>query len=105
MLEGLRLPLPLEDEEERKKRKLRQLKEEEREEYERWPIRPKYLNWTPMEVEEIEDADVLRFLYSQYAFPSSQPRNMKETAFFDVMKETILFRMLSLNISPPLTLM
>ena len=101
LLEDLRLPLPFEDEEERGKRKLRQAKEEERAEYERWPIRRKYLKWTPLEVDEIEDANLLQFLFSKYAFPSSQPRNGKETAFFDIMKERILFRMLSLNISPP----
>lgn len=99
-LEGLRLPLPFESEEERKERKLRQLKEEERAEYEQWQIRPKYLLYTPMEVEEIEDVDFLRFLYAKYAFPSSQPRNRREEAFFDIMKETITYRLLSMNVSP-----
>lgn len=69
-------------------------------EYETWPIRPKYLTFTPMEVEEIEDAGMLRFLYEKYAFPASQPQNIKEEAFFQVMKETLLAHMLSLNISP-----
>lgn len=79
---------------------MRRLREEERAEYETWPIRPKYLTFTPMEVEEIDDAGMLRFLYEKYAFPLSQPQNPKEEAFFQVMKETLLCHMLFLNISP-----
>ena len=100
LLEGLRPPLPFESEEERRQRKLQQLREEEREAYEEWPIRRKYLLYTPMEVEDIEDVDLLQYLYAKYAFPHSQPRNGKEVAFFNIMKEAITYRLLSLNDSP-----
>ena len=97
--QGLRLPFPIKSEAQQRWA-MRRLREEERAEYETWPIRPKYLTFTPMEVEEINDAGMLRFLYEKYAFPSSQPQNPKEEAFFQVMKETLLSHMLFLNISP-----
>ena len=96
-LEGRRLLFPVEDETKRRNRKLKRLREEEREEYQRWPIQHKYLKWTPMEIEEINNLNLLHFLYGKYAFPSSQPQNDKERTFLDIMKETILFRMLSLK--------
>ena len=96
VLQSLHLPFRLKSETQRR-RTLRRLREEEREEYESWPIRAKYLQWTPLEIEDIEDLDFLRFLYGKYAFPLSQPRNLYEEDFFRLMKETIQFRILSLK--------
>ena len=99
LLDGLRLPFPIRSEAQRR-RAMRRLRKEEREEYESWPIRSKYLMWTPLEVEQIEDMRMLEFLYEKYAFPSSQPRNRREEAFFGIMKETILNRLMILRSIP-----
>ena len=96
ILDGLRLPFPIRSKTQ-KRRVMRRLRQEEREQYESWPIRPKYLSWTPMEVEELKDVNLLEFLYQKYGFPASQPRNSKEEAFFDIMKETILFTLMSVK--------
>lgn len=74
-----------------------QLRQEERREYETWHIRSKYLRWTPMEIERIDDRDLLHFLHQKYAFPASQPRNEEEVAYLQLMSEAILNRLLNLN--------
>ena len=90
----------MEDEESRKRRVLKRLRIKERVQYEKWPIRSHYLSWTPMEVDEVKDRSLLKTLYNKYAFPSSPPRNAKEEAFLDIMKETILFRLMTLHLDP-----
>ena len=97
-LEAMR-PFPIRSKEQ-KQQMLERLKREEREVYESWPIRRKYLAWTPLEVEYIDDSNLLQFLYEKYAYPSSQPQNMKEEAFFAIMKDTLLFKLASLRLNP-----
>ena len=99
-LQGLRLPFPEEFGKARKARQWKRLIEEERAEYERWPIRRKFLRWTPMEIEEMNSAEELTLVYNLYVCPASQPHNSKEDAYLNIMRESILFRMLSLNIKP-----
>ena len=99
-LQGLRLPFPEVFGEERKARQLMRQLAEERAEYEAWPIRRKFLRWTPMEVCETSDPQELSLIYKLYICPASQPENKKEEAYLNIMKEHILFRMLYLNIRP-----
>lgn len=102
-LEGLP-PFPnLEKEEEEEKAALA-LEEEwaiidvEREILESWNLRPKFLRWTPSEVQFIECKDTLKFLHRRYALPSSQPRNADEILYHHMMVEAVLDRMASINL-------
>ena len=51
-------------------------------------IREKYLRWTPEDVKEIDDLDMLETLRSYYT-PASQPQNHFEVAYFDLMLEAV----------------
>lgn len=79
-LEQLRLSFPLKSEDER---------------YEQWRIRPKYLTWCPRDIENISDRELLTFLHEKYAFPSSQPQNAQEEAYFAIMADKISSRLSS----------
>ena len=48
-------------------------------------IRAKYAYYTPEDVSEIDDVEMLRHLYSKYSLPSSQPQNDVEWEYFNLM--------------------
>ena len=70
----------------------------EREILESWNLRPKLLQVIPSEVRFIECEDTLNFLYRRFASPSSQPRNVDEILFHEMMVEAVLDRITSLNL-------
>lgn len=96
--------LSTEEEEEEKelaREEATQRKEEEEALYSTWDVRPKFLRWTPAVIEEVEDSELLFFLYSRFAYPSSQPRNADEAAYCAIISEALIHRMAELRINPP----
>ena len=79
-----------------KKRQRRQrLFEEEEERKPEWRVlmesgwvRPKFLRYTPEDVEEIEEYDTLMTLRDLY-FPASQPQNLFEMTYCTLLREAI----------------
>lgn len=70
----------------------------EREILEGWELRPKFLRWTPSEVQMIDSKETLQFLYERFACPSSQPRNIDEIIYHQMMAEAVLERMIVLHL-------
>ena len=99
-------PFPnLSTEEEEEKAALKEEKEwataeTEREFLERSAIRPKLLAWTPREVKMIDNPQTLNFLHKKFAFPHSQPRNVDEQIFYQMMVEAVVDRMTALHFPP-----
>ena len=73
------------------------LRQEERANFGRWRVREKYLHWTPLEVGNINDRELLHYMYGKYAFPASQPRHVEEAVYLELMAEAILKRLLLLG--------
>ena len=100
-------PFPKLDTEEEKEtvwlreKKLLRRADEEREHYELCDIRSKFLAFVPAEISMMESGEYLRHLHHHY-YPTTQSRNADEEAYLSIMRETILERMISLNISPVL---
>ena len=55
-------------------------------------IRSKFLNWTPEDVAEIDDLDSLEQLRVWYT-PASQPQNVFEEAYFELMIDAVNTRL------------
>ena len=72
-------------------------RQEERRIFEKWLVQAKYLQWTPMEVDLIDDIDFLRFLHGKYKWPASQPQNWQEETYLEIMAQAIADRLRSLN--------
>ena len=88
---------------ERRRQRLKQLPKFELERMPEWEVllhsglvRPKYLNWTPKDVEVETDREELETLLSYYGFPSSQPTNMCEQSYCDIMGDAIRQKLASL---------
>ena len=48
-------------------------------------VRAKYLSYTPVDVEEIDDIDTLRWLYDKYHMPASQVLTVEEATCLCLM--------------------
>ena len=70
----------------------------ERTMYGTWNVRPKYLHYVPADVEMINCPVLLRDLHQRYSMPASQPRNVDETLYLDIMSEALLQRMATLKL-------
>ena len=51
-------------------------------------VQPKFLHWTPEDVEEIDDLDTLMWLREKYT-PFSQPQNVFEETYLSLMLEAV----------------
>ena len=73
----------------------------EREVLEGLAIRPKFLTWTPREVEKIDNLEslklILQFLRRKFGCPNSQPRNEDEQFFLLTMYNAVVDRISDLN--------
>ena len=58
-------------------------------------IRQKYLRWSPEDVQDIDDPDMLKTLRDYYT-PSNQPQNAFEESYFSLMIEVVNDRLLTL---------
>ena len=98
-----RLP-NLETEAEDEKRELEQRAfdakvDAERRRYSRWLVRHKYSMWVPLEIGTIEDPILLVNLYKNYKWPSSQPQNIDEAVYFNLMADAVEARIKVLKAS------
>ena len=60
-------------------------------------VRQKYLSYNPEDIEEIEDLNVLTWLYSKYHLPPSQPQTIEEGTYLALMSVTIRERLRKLE--------
>jgi hypothetical protein len=60
-------------------------------------VREKYLKHSPEEIAKEEDGEYLEELWELY-FPCSQPRNLQEHAYLELMRDCINERLLKLHI-------
>ena len=60
-------------------------------------VRQKYLSYNPEDIEEIEDLNVLAWLYSKYHLPPSQPQTIEESTYLALMSVTIRERLRKLE--------
>ena len=67
---------------------------QEEEEYRAW-VRPKLLLWRPEMIDDMDEAMLQQIL--KWYRPSSQPRNLHEHSYCDLMAELALKRMYKLN--------
>ena len=56
-------------------------------------VRPKFLNYTPSTILEINDCETLQWLYEQYKFPNGQWLNSSEEKYCEVMVKYIWSRL------------
>ena len=56
-------------------------------------VRQKYLRYNPKDVEEIEDLDVLEWLYGKYHLPASQPQTIEEATYLALMSSRTVERL------------
>ena len=59
-------------------------------------IRQKYCHYTPEDVEELDNIELLKNLYRNYFLPSSQPRTQEEWLYFSEMTHTLYHRLVLL---------
>ena len=60
-------------------------------------VRQKYLSYNPEDIEELEDLDVLEWLYEKYRFSPSQPQTIEECTYLALMSSCIGARLHSLR--------
>ena len=69
----------------------------ERRRYSKWLVRHKYSIWVPLEVGVIEDPVLLKTLYNSYKWPQTQPQNLDEVVYFQLMADAVEARIKALR--------
>ena len=60
-------------------------------------VREKYLTYNPEDIEEIEDLNVLEWLYAKYHLPPGQPQTIEEYTYLALMSSCIGARLHNLR--------